>query len=152
VTGPSLTNSTRISVRNRPVGHGGAVGTETFDHSFDERFGLFGAGGGDPARTTTLRGVAVERELADDQHLTADVGDRAVHHPGVVVEDPQTQELVGQLVGERLGVVVGDPDEHAQSRADRAGDLPLGVVGGPELDRGTGDTLHERSHRCSIAR
>jgi apolipoprotein N-acyltransferase len=36
------------------------------DHS-DERLGVLGAGGGDPARSTALGRVAVERELADDE-------------------------------------------------------------------------------------
>jgi hypothetical protein len=36
---------------------------------FDERFGMFGSGGVDPTLAAALRGVPVERELADDQHF-----------------------------------------------------------------------------------
>ncbi len=99
MTGPSLTSSTRMSVRNRPVSTVGAEGTERLDDPIDERLGVLGARGGDPARAPALRGVAVERELAHDEQRTADVGDGTVHHAVGVVEDPQSPELVGEAVG-----------------------------------------------------
>ena len=40
--------------------------------------------------------------------------------PVVVGDDPQVPDLVGQLAGLGLGVVVGDADQHAQPGADRA--------------------------------
>ena len=71
-----------------PGGHRRAEPPQLVDDGLDERFGLFRAGCGDPARPATARGVAVQRELADDQELCADVGHRAVHHAVLVVEDP----------------------------------------------------------------
>ena len=67
----------------------------------------------------------------------------------------ETQQVVitqfGEPIGDRVGVGVRGADQHAQPRADRTGDLPVGVGGPPTRHLGTDHTLHERSHRCSIA-
>ena len=84
-----------MSARNRPVATG-TPSCERGDHRVDERLGVLGPCGLDPARAAALEGVAVERELADDEHAAADVDDRPVHHAVVVVEDAQAGDLVGQ--------------------------------------------------------
>ena len=112
-----------MSVRKRPVATVSTELTERVDHRVDERFGVLGRGGLDPARAAALGRVAVERELADHEHRSADVDDRAVHHAVVVVEDPQAGDLVGEPIGDADRVGVGDADEHAQAGADRPDDL-----------------------------
>ena len=90
VTGPSLTSATCIVGAEAAGGdrrrRGGAARPTTASTSGSACSGRAAAIqlGRRPGR-----GVAVERELADDEHLAAGVGDRAVHHAVVVVEDPQ---------------------------------------------------------------
>ena len=90
-------------------------------HGVDERLGLLGPRGGDPRRAPAPAGVAVERELADHQHLAADVGRRAVHHrrrrPS---KTRRCQSLAASWPGLVARVVVGDADQHAQPRPDRS--------------------------------
>ena len=119
VTGPSLTSATAMSVRKRPVATIAPSSSQPVDDGVDERLGLLRAGGGEPRRSATLGGVAVERELRDHQQRGADVGGRPVHHAVGVVEDPQVPELVGQLGRGGGVVVVGDADQHAEPGADR---------------------------------
>ena len=102
--------------------------SQVINDRLDERLGVLGTRRVDPTRAATSAGVAVQRELADDQHLAAGVGDRSVHHAVVVVDHPQAPDLVGQLAGVRLGVVVGHADQHAQAGTDRADDLPFGLT------------------------
>jgi hypothetical protein len=108
---------------------------------------VLGPGGGEPARAAALGGVAVERELADDEDLGADIGGGPVHHPGLVVEHPKVDEAVGERPGDGLVVVVGHADEHAQPATDP-----------PDLLAGHGHrrlrhSLHHRAHAaCSRRR
>ena len=142
VTGPSLTSETCISARNLPVATVAPRSRSVLDDVVDERLGLLRPGGGDPARPATGRGVAVQRELADDEDLGADVARRAVHHAGVVVEHAQVPHLAGDPLGVGRGVVVGHADEHAKPRADRPDDL-----GRPSTRHSRfGHSLHDSSH------
>jgi hypothetical protein len=105
---------------------------------------VLGPGRGEPARAATLGGIAVERELADDEDLGADIGGGAVHHPGLVVEHPEVEEAVGERPGDGRVVVVGHADEHAQPATDPS-DLLAGDGHG-----GLGHSLHDRAHAaCS---
>ena len=69
VTGPSLTSSTAMSARKRPVATVAPRASSSADDQLDQRLGLLRAGGVDVGRSATLAGVGVERELADQQHL-----------------------------------------------------------------------------------
>ena len=62
-----------------------------------------------------------------------------------VVEDPQVPDLVGELGGLGLGVVVGHADEHQDPGPDLTGDLslPRNPVDGHARPA---DALHESSH------
>ena len=120
MTGPSLTSATCISAPNRPVATVAPSRRSSATSAVDDRFGVLGPGGRDPARAATLGGVAVERELADDEDLGADVGGGPVHHSRLVVEQAKVAQAVGELPGDGLVVVVGDADEHAQPAADPA--------------------------------
>ena len=141
VTGPSLTSSTAIVVRNRPV----ATRRTELDASAATTASTSGSatsGGAarEPRRATALARVAVERELAHDEHLGARVGDRSVHHAVVVGEHPQVDDALGQLARGCVVVVVGDADEHAEARADLADDLAV------DGDLRSRDPLHQRAH------
>ena len=109
VTGPSLTSSTFISVRKRPVATVQPSVSQARDDRVDHRFGVFGSGSLDPARAAALVGVAVQRELADDKDLrpaarraARSASDRFITPVGVV-EHAQVPDLVRHPLGE-LGV------------------------------------------------
>src|SRR5262249_23433537 len=76
------------------------------------------------ARPAALAAVAVERELADHEHLAAHLGQLQVHLALGVVEDPQAHHLVGQPTGLLGGVGLGHAQEDEQTAADLA-DHPL---------------------------
>jgi len=118
----------------------------------DERRGLFWPGGGDPARPTTGHGVAVQRELADDEDPSADIASRAVHDSGFVVEDAQVPHLAGDPLGIRPGVVMGHPDENAQPRANRPDNLGRLVdARSNDSHRGFGYSLYHGAHRPMVS-
>ncbi len=86
------------------------------------------------------RGVRVERELADDERLAADVEQRAVRPALVILEDPQLADPARERVGRRLVIAVADAEQHEESTADRA-DRPA-----VDPDLGPADPLQERAH------
>ena len=88
-----------MSVRKRPVATGTPERGELPHERVDQRLGLLGPSGRDPTRAAATRGVAVERELADDQRGAAGVEQRTIHRAGVVVEDPQVRDLRRELRG-----------------------------------------------------
>ena len=155
MTGPSFTISTCISVRNRPVATVAPSSRQTCHHPLDERLGNLGTGGIDPARSPTLVGVAVQGELTDHQHLgrpdeLAAIGERTVHHPGLVVEDAKVPDLVGQLVGRRDVVAVGDTDQDTQPGTDRADTVGRAVD--ERVDARSDNPLHQPTHTTRVAR
>src|SRR5688500_13287809 len=83
--------------------------------------------GGREIRATALAGVAVERELADDQELTARLSKRAVETAGTVpLEGPQVGDLGGHP-GQGFTIVGrGEPDECEETGADPSRLAPLG--------------------------
>jgi len=110
-------------MKNRVLGK--PLATEQLIH---ERLGVFGSGGVDPARAATLVGVAVQRELADDQRLRPSVvalhvGERTVHDTVGVVEHAQEPDLVRQSLRELRRVGVRDTDQHAETGPDLAAQL-----------------------------
>src|SRR5436190_5580920 len=123
-----------------PGGDGCSEIAEGLRERGDETFGLLGGRGGRPRRAPAAPGVAVERELADDEGGAADRAEWRVHHPVGVVEDAEVPHLLGQLAGDGLGVVVRHADEHAQARADLADNI------GTDAHTGLGHALHERPH------
>jgi hypothetical protein len=84
--------------------------------------------------------VRVERELRHREHAAADVPQRSVHAPGVVVEDAQA----GDLVREQLGVtsVIGPThaEEDGESGIDRAEGLAV------DEDARAPDALDDGAH------
>ena len=75
------------------------------------------------ARATAAARVAEQRELRDQEQSTARFGDRVIHFAGSVFEDPQTDQLVRQLLSVFFAVVATDTDKNAEPRADLPDDL-----------------------------
>ena len=115
-----------------------ALRSEAVGEALVQRLRLLGPGGGDVGGPVALAGVAVERELGDDQDLA--LAQRLVHPPVAVGEDPEGAHLVGQLVGVGLRVVVRDAEQHEQAGAD------LGHALAVRIHRRPAHPLHQRSH------
>lgn len=115
-------------------------GQQGADHPLDQRFGLLGSGGLAERRPITPRGVGIQRELADDQDLAVRVTHGAVHLAVVVAENPETGQLGRHSVGLSGTIVVGHPDQDAQSHLDLSHDLA--IYG----DGGFGYPLHYCTH------
>ena len=141
VTGPSLTSSTAMSARNRPVATRAPSRRSSSTTACDERLGLLGPGRRDPARAAAPARVAVERELADDEHLAVGVGHGAVHHARVVVEDPQAPDACSASLRASASVSVWvTPTSATRPGPDRADQLAADRHGGPR------HPLHDRAH------
>jgi hypothetical protein len=98
----------------------------------------------EPRPSAALR-VPVERELADDEKPSRDVGERAVHLARVVREDAKADDLVGEVRGFGLAVAFADADEGDEPAFDSAHDVSL------DLDVRRGHTLHDGTHQSLIA-
>ena len=136
--------------------HVGASLAELCHDPLDQWLSVLGAGGVDPARPAALVGVAVQRELAHDEDLCRLIvggahRERPVHHTGLVVEDPEVPDLVGEPVGLGIGVVVCRADEHAQPRADLSRP-PMGAVVADHVDARRNDPLNQTTHVRSLPR
>ena len=94
----------------------------------------------DEARPPPFLRVAVERELGDHEQRAADIGEREVHLVLGVGEDPQPDDLVRHPPELLLRIVVGEPDEHDETRVDASGD----TAGDANL--GATDPLQQSSH------
>ena len=88
-----------------------------------------------------LRVSANKRELADRQHLAADVDQRAVRLALVVAKDPQVDRLAGQRIGDFVGVGMSDTHQHDQSGADTADHSAI------DTDLGARHALEQQPHR-----
>lgn len=108
--------------------------------SLEEWFSVFRARRFDPRRSTTLAGIAVERELADQQDRLRGVGEGHIHDPFVVIEDAEIPQLVGHLRHDRFVVGMGEADQTTQAGPDSA--HLLTIRGHPRL----GAALNQYSH------
>ena len=78
----------------------------------------FVTGRSDIGRPVAFFGGGHQGELAHDQRLTADLYDAPVHHPGLVIEDPQTGDLAHQPVDVLRSVFRADAQQDQQARPD----------------------------------
>ena len=120
----------------------GRGGAELRHEIVVETLGVGGRHGVGETRARAFAGVAIERELRDDEDGAGDVGDGAVQVFGVVGEDAEGEEFFDHPVGVRGGIVFSDANEREQARTDFADDLVVG------FDRGAGDALHDGFHRA----
>ena len=121
-------------------GHGQTPLPQAGYHPFDQRLSVVGLRGGAPGGTPALGRVAVEGELADNQHLAVHLRDREVHHAVGVVHDPQARQPSCQAVCLGRAVVMCDTDEHAEAVTHLAHHL------GTHGHRGPGHPLDQCSH------
>jgi hypothetical protein len=84
--------------------------------------------------------VSIQRELRNQQDLSACFDDRAVHFPVGIFEDTQSRNLIGDVAA--IGFTVGgrNAKQDQQSRTDARNALFLYGHRGPV------DPLHYRSH------
>jgi len=82
----------------------------------------------------------VERELAHGEHRSADLEERSIHHPGVIVEDTQVNDLVREPVAVAVAIGWADATQNQQSRSDRCHGL------GADIDAGPRHALDYRPH------
>ena len=72
----------------------------------------------DEARPAAVAHVAVERELAHDQHASAHIRERPVHFIIFIAEYAQTEDFFGQLAAERGRIVRPDAEQDEKSPSD----------------------------------
>jgi type II secretory ATPase GspE/PulE/Tfp pilus assembly ATPase PilB-like protein len=98
------------------------------------------------ARSTTLRDVREQRELADDERLSAHVAERAIEPAALVLEDAQLGGLPREASRDVRRVADGHPEQD-----EEAGPAPGDPLSG-DLDKGLAHTLEHRSHATSVTR
>ncbi len=69
--------------------------------------------------------VGHERELAHHEDATTDVGHGSIHPVGVVTEDAETRQLVGERIHIPFRVRDAGPGENEQARPDRPDELTV---------------------------
>ena len=84
--------------------------------------------------------VTVQRELGDDQQLTADVDHGAIHFSLIVFEDAQVLDLVGESIGVVFTVTFAYAQQDAEARTDLADDLFI------DSNASLGDSLNDCTH------
>ena len=144
VTGPSFTSADlhlgpESAGRDRDAG-----GRDRGRERLDQRLREFGRRGGRPARPAAAGGVAVERELADDERGAAGVEQRRFITPSASSKMRRFATLPASLAAISLVSVCVAPDEHAEAGADLAHDLVT------DRHPGLGDPLHQRAHRRTL--
>ena len=90
------------------------LAADVLDELVVHLLGLFRRSGGNKAGATALAAIAVERELADDQHRPPDLGQRAIHLALVSSKDPEAHDLVRQPAEFRVGIRLGHAQQHEQ--------------------------------------
>ncbi len=140
VIGPSLTSSTSISAPKMPRSTATPAACQRVGESLVERLAEGRRRGVEERWAAALAGVAVERELADDERRSADVDEAQVGLALGVAEDAQVRDAPGQGLGPGFVVVVTDADQDHQAGADPSDDLALDRHGR------TSDALEQQAH------
>ena len=78
------------------------------------------------SRPAAVAHVAVERELAHDQHASAHIRERQVHFIIFIAEYAQTEDFFGQLAAERGRIVRPDAEQDEIDGAKRLGHARVG--------------------------
>ena len=129
VTGPSFTSATCMCSRKRPVATAMPACADRGDELLrTESLGHFRRRGVDEARPAALAAIAQQRELADDEHRAADFGQPAVHLAVVVVEDAQSDDLLGELPGVVVRIAAATPSSTSSPRSIRPTISPATVT------------------------
>ena len=86
----------------------------------------------------------MERDLADDEELGADVGRGAVQAAGLVSKDAQPYDLVRESVGDSFVILWADAEEDGPTGSDLTDDLTR------DDDARPGHALADRAHAGSV--
>jgi hypothetical protein len=97
------------------------------------------------AGAAAFSAIAVQGELADNEHRALGFNKRAVHLAFVVWEDSQLNNLVRKLRRVVGAVVNSDSQENQKPDADLAGDLAI------DDNFGSADALNASTHSLRIA-
>lgn len=104
--------------------------SQSLHEMFIQPFGVGGQGGLRERRTVALGTIAIKRELRYDQNLLLYVHQGAVHLAALVLENSESPDLLGQMIGGALLVRFSNTNKNAQSRTDfrnpLAGNVYLG--------------------------
>ena len=71
--------------------------------------------------------ISIEGKLGNDQHCAAAFGDRTIHFPLTVGEDPEAPELFCERFGVFFGILPADTKEDAKPDSDFAYDFVADV-------------------------
>jgi hypothetical protein len=108
--------------------------------NFVQAFGFGRLGGGDETRAAAFAAIAQQGELANDQQFTAGIAQANVHLAGIVFEDPQLDNLLGQLPGVVVGIFLSHAQQYDQTTANRASRFVL------DGHRSLGYALNDGTH------
>ena len=113
---------------------------QPLNKSFVERNGNGRRGGTGVGRPVALARAGEQRELADDQNITADLLNAAVHQALLIGKDSQPDDFAAQPLDVLSRVSFLDGQQYEQTMADLAFD---GVLDG---DGSAADSLNNGSH------
>ena len=97
--------------------------TQQLHELFIQRNGHLRAGGGQKLGAAALLAVAVQGELGHHQDLTVHRLQATIHLTVLVLKDAKTGQLVSQLDGLCLGIVMGHTQQNQKALADLSGHL-----------------------------
>lgn len=108
-----------------------AESPEGFGKEVDQGLGLLGRGRIYKRRPPAPAGVRQQGELAYDQNFAPGVQHRPVHPAGVVGEDSQVSNLIGEPAGTGIRIIPGDPDQDDKAGPDFGDELAVDPDGTP---------------------
>ena len=97
-----------------------ALGTAQLHKFFVQRDGHLRSGSGQKVGAAALFAVAVQGELGYDQQLPLHLVKTPVHLAVFVLENAKACQLVRQLDGLGLGILMGDPQQDQKALPDLA--------------------------------
>ena len=115
VTGPSLTSATCMWARKRPVATRMPLRWTARTKCSYRRSASSRARRVHETGTSSLAAVAPQRELAHHQHLTTDLANARFIFPWSSSKIRSVHQLVGQVIGIRLRVLLSHTEQHHQS-------------------------------------
>jgi len=110
------------------------------DELFVQTFGEFRFGSANETRPPAFAAIAQQGELADDQHLPADLQQGTIHFAFVILEDPQPRGLLCHVFDVAGLIVRGNAQQHEHAAIDLSHDFLV------DDDTGPADALHAGSH------
>ena len=98
----------------------------------------------DIRRPVALFGSGMKGKLTNQQNITLHLAHGSVHNTGLIVEDPEIDNLSTQPFNILFPICIFNPHEYEQSLVDTPGDLLL------HPNRSPADPLYDRSHYFEV--